>query len=111
MALIDLWKRDRTQFDGKQVHQIIAFAGAGRLLDESPASLEFREFLANIGSSLLIRFADDCLDSKFDGSGLALQDIVNEIARRLGFSVTPGRYRGTTGQIGFDGIWGAKGDR
>jgi hypothetical protein len=111
MALIDLWKSDRTQFDGKQVHQIIAFAGAGRLLDGSPASHEFREFLLLIGSALLIRFVDDCLLSKFDGSGLALQDIVNEIGRRLGFSVKPGRYRGAAGQIGFDGIWRVDGER
>jgi len=34
-----------------------------------------------------------------------LQDIANEIGRRLGFSVTDGRYRGTTTHIGFDGLW------
>jgi hypothetical protein len=34
-----------------------------------------------------------------------LQDIVNEIGSRLGASVTPGRYRGSIKQSGFDGLW------
>src|SRR5579864_8923739 len=105
MALIDVWKSDRAQFDEKQVHQVIAFAGSGKLLDGSPTSNEFREFLSLIGSSNLIRYADQCLTTKFEGSGLALQDIVNELGRRLGFNVTAGRYRGTAGQIGYDGLW------
>jgi hypothetical protein len=33
MALIDLWNSNRSQFDDKQVHQIIGFAGSGKLLD------------------------------------------------------------------------------
>ncbi|MDX1563655.1 MAG: putative Ig domain-containing protein, partial [Gammaproteobacteria bacterium] len=45
------------------------------------------------------------LESSFSNSGLALQDIVNEVARRLGFDVEPGRYRGKKGEIGFDGLW------
>lgn len=36
---------------------------------------------------------------------MALQDVVNEIAHRLGFEVEPGRYRGAKGEIGHDGIW------
>jgi hypothetical protein len=34
-----------------------------------------------------------------------LQDLVNEIGLRLGFTLTPGPYRGTTNAIGFDGLW------
>jgi hypothetical protein len=34
-----------------------------------------------------------------------LQDAVNEIGNRLGFQVTPGRYRGIPGQLGYDGLW------
>lgn len=30
---------------------------------------------------------------------------VNELGRRLDYKVTNGRYQGTTGTIGFDGIW------
>lgn len=35
----------------------------------------------------------------------ALQDIVNNIGERLGFDVEYGRYRGTPGEIGYDGYW------
>jgi hypothetical protein len=41
----------------------------------------------------------------FPDSGLALQDVVNEIGSRLGAEVTPGRYRGTPKHVGFDGLW------
>jgi len=34
-----------------------------------------------------------------------LQDLVNELGRRLDYKVTNGRYQGTSTQIGFDGIW------
>ena len=36
---------------------------------------------------------------------MVLQDLVNEMGRRLDFKVTNGRYQGTTGEIGFDGLW------
>lgn len=36
---------------------------------------------------------------------MALQDIVNQIGRRLGFTVADGRYRGVQTQLGFDGLW------
>jgi hypothetical protein len=34
-----------------------------------------------------------------------LQDIVNQIGIRLGFTVDYGRYRGTSAHIGYDGLW------
>jgi len=105
MGLIDLWATSRGQLETKQLHQIIAIAGEGRLADGNVTCNEFRELLAHVGSPHLIRFADEALVGKFDGSGFALQDIVNEIGKRLGFSVEHGRYRGTHGQIGFDGLW------
>jgi len=105
MALVDLWMDSQDQLRQKHVQQIIAFAGDGKLLDGSEASNEFRDFLAQIPSSLLGRYADECLSGSFTGSGYVLQDIVNEIGRRLGFAVTDGRYRGTVAHIGFDGLW------
>jgi hypothetical protein len=36
---------------------------------------------------------------------MVLQDLVNEIGRRLDYKVTNGRYQGTSKAIGFDGIW------
>ena len=105
MALLDLWKTNRGQLAEKHIQQVIAIAGDGKLRDGSPASSEFREFLRNVPSELLSKYADECLVESFQDSGLALQDIVNEIGRRLDFLVTHGRYRGTTNQSGHDGLW------
>lgn len=105
MSLAELWSSSRAQLENKLVHQIIAFAGTGQLSDGSPAAAEFREFLGIVPSSDLSRYADECLRESFSGSGFALQDVVNQIGRRLGYSVVDGRYRGTTNQVGFDGLW------
>ena len=105
MALIDLWDTNRNQVAEKNIQQVIAFAGDGKLLDDSAASAELRLFLRNVPSELLSRYVEQCLQKSFDGSGLALQDLVNEIGRRLEYSVTHGRYRGAGGHLGHDGIW------
>lgn len=105
MALLDLWTKSADQLQDKQVHQLIAFAGGGKLLDESECSAEFRAFLASVPSSNLAKYAEHCLVESFDGSGFALQDIVNEIGVRLGASTEPGRYRGTSKHTGLDGLW------
>ena len=83
----------------------MAFAGDGKLSDSGPSAPEFRAFLAQIPSTLLVRYVDECLIDSFNGSGLVLQDVINEIGRRLGFDVVPGRYRGVAGQVGLDGLW------
>ncbi len=36
---------------------------------------------------------------------MVLQDLVNEIGRRLEYQVTNGRYQGVPNAIGFDGLW------
>ena len=105
MALIDLWKKQKAQLAEKHIQQVIAFAGDGKLSDQSDASSELREYLRNIPSALLANYAQQCLVESFSHSGFALQDIVNEIGRRLGFAVTHGRYRGTASQPGNDGTW------
>src|SRR4029077_3062918 len=103
--LTELWKTANKELQEKQVQQVIAFAGDGKLRDGGVASKEFRDYLAAVPSSFLSRYAGDCLADKFDGSGLALQDVINEVGTRLGFRVEQGRYRGTPGEIGFDGLW------
>lgn len=105
MSLSDLWQSSRNQLEDKHVQQIIAFAGTGELKDGAVGSIEFREFLSRVPAQLLSRYAADCLDTSFSGSGFALQDVVNQIGKRLGFGVKDGRYRGTTNAIGFDGLW------
>ena len=66
---------------------------------------EIRALLAEIPSERLVQYSDECLEEGFTGSGLALQDIINEVGRRLGFDVVNGRYRGKSGAIGNDGLW------
>lgn len=105
MPLTELWASAQQELQDKHVQQIIGFAGDGKLRDGGVASKEFRSFLALVPSTLLARYANDCLTDKFDGSGLALQDIINEVGIRLGFKVEQGRYRGVQGEIGFDGLW------
>jgi hypothetical protein len=95
-----------------QTHpKIIAFAGDGKLRDGNAASNELRQYLSIVPSSLLRQYASDCLEGSFTDSGLALQEIVNQIGCRLGFAVEHGRYRGTQGAIGFDGIWSLPDER
>ncbi len=105
MPLTELWLNSRSQLEDKHIQQIIAFAGDGFLRDGSSASNEFRDFLSHIPTSHLRKYTDQCLSEAFKDSGLALQDIVNEIGRRLGFLVHNGRYRGSSREIGFDGLW------
>lgn len=104
MSLLDIWSDNPASLQDKTVRQIIAFAGNGRLTDDGETSAEFRGFLATISAELLGRYAEECLES-FPESGIVLQDVINEIGRRLGFKVTNGRYRGHKGVIGNDGLW------
>jgi uncharacterized protein Veg len=105
MSLADLWQKDPDQLRAKQIHQIIPFAGDGRLRDGSATSAELRELLSRVPLEMLSRYADQCLQESFPDSGLALQDIVNQVGRRLGFIVEDGRYRGVANQPGHDGLW------
>lgn len=105
MSLVSLWQSSPDQFKNKHVQQVISFAGDGKLKDGNHTSNEFRSFIELISSTDLSSYAFNCLESKFDDSGLALQDIVNQAGRRLGFQVNDGRYRGVKGQIGYDGLW------
>lgn len=105
MPLLNLWKDNPEQIASKHLSQLIGFAGDGKLKDDSDCSRELREYLASVPSKRLAIYAEHCLTEPFVDSGLALQDVVNETGRRLGAKATPGRYRGTTKQVGFDGLW------
>ena len=105
MALIDIWRNSPEQILNKQVNQIIAFAGKGTLRDGNSASSEFRSFLASVSSAHLGRYARECLELKFDESGYALQDVINQVGSRLGFKVKDGLYRGKASAVGHDGLW------
>jgi hypothetical protein len=64
-----------------------------------------RKYFSQIPSSKLAGYVEHCLSSAFSKSGMVLQDLVNELGRRLDYVVINGRYQGTSNKIGFDGIW------
>ena len=107
-SLVDLWKSDSTLLTEKSFRQIIQVSGDGRLADGSMCSQEVRRLLSAVPLEELRRFAEECLAESFQDSGLALQDVANQLGVRLGFDVVPGRYRGARGQPGHDGLWRSK---
>jgi len=58
-----------------------------------------------VTQSDMIAWMDECLEKTGPNFNRALQDIVNSIGERLGFTVEYGLYAGKTGSIGFDGRW------
>lgn len=105
MPLIALWTSNPKAIGELSIEQIVAIAGDGNLKDFSPCSEELREYLTQADSGKLSSYVDHCLASGFPKSGLVLQDLVNELGRRLDYKVTNGRYQGTSNAIGFDGLW------
>lgn len=103
-SISEIWLKDKQTFHSKSLSQILSFAGNGKLKDNSDTSIEFRELLDQINTELIEKFVNDCLSDSFTDSGLALQDIINQIGNRLEFSVEHGLYRGKKNDIGFDGI-------
>jgi hypothetical protein len=109
MSLTSLWKSDKGELAAKSLQAVVKWAGDGKLLDGGKTSSEFREFLTNVSSSMLARYASECLgDEKFAEGCSALQDVINEVGRRLGFEVRNGLYRGKSTEIGNDGLWLSK---
>jgi len=107
MTLLDIWRNDPSQLDTYRVRQIVSFAGDGVLSDGNYTSNEFREFLSFVDSQKLFAYIRNCLTEKFERSGFVLQDLVNELGRRLDYKAINGRYRGSVQSIGFDGLWEA----
>lgn len=105
MSLIEIWESNSAQLDGYTVRQIVHFAGDGILGDTKPSSEQFREYLTKIDSEKLGKYIEECLSDSFEQSGFVLQDLVNEMGRRLDYEVENGRYRGKKNAVGFDGIW------
>lgn len=108
MDEIEKLLQDETTIETKKLSQIIAFIGNGKLKDGDNS---FKVFVKKISNSFLIQYAKECLTENFNDSGFALQDIVNEIGCRLGFSVKPGFYRGRKNDIGNDGLWTQEDDK
>ena len=109
MALVDIYRSHRDELLSKSIRQLLQTAGDGSLKDGNSTSRELREFLTQVPAEKLIEYGNYCLSNKFESSGVLLQDVVNEIGRRLEYKVQNGRYKGVVNAIGFDGIWKANG--
>ncbi|MCA9837038.1 MAG: hypothetical protein KC422_08985 [Trueperaceae bacterium] len=87
------------------IEQIVAISGDGKLSDDSTSSEELRTYFKEETSTKLFHYIDYCLSNSFLNSGFVLQDLVNELGRRLDFEVQNGLYRGRKSAIGSDGLW------
>lgn len=106
MPLAEIWKATPHTILGMNISAILNIATNGdRLRDSSTGAQEFREFLGEIDSLKLAEYAVYCVGNAFQDSGQVLQDLVNEIGRRIGFKAENGRYQGVRNDIGYDGIW------
>lgn len=105
MPLLTLAKADPATVAALSVQQLVANAGDGDLRDKSLCSQEFREYLRDAEPERLADYARQCLSQSLPKGGQILQDVVNELGRRLGYDVENGRYSGIVGGIGYDGLW------
>lgn len=110
MPLLSFWKTARDEVLKLTIEQVVASAGDGNLRDNTLSCSEFRQFLNVVPVERLFDYARHCLENSFNRSGLVLQDIVNELGRRLEFEVENGLYQGKRSAVGFDGIWTARGE-
>jgi hypothetical protein len=110
VPLLEIWKATRESVLKMTLEAIVRIAGDGQLRDGSETSIEFRQFLTEVESEKLAEYATHCIENGFNGSGQVLQDVINEIGRRLGFVAENGRYQGVRNDIGYDGIWSCNGE-
>jgi len=105
MPLLELWSSNPATISQFTIEQIVKTSGSGTLQDASDCSSELRTYLLEVSSEKLAEYIDTCLTAHFPNSGRVLQDLINELGRRLDYEVTNGRYQGTVNAIGYDGIW------
>ena len=105
MPLISLFKESPQTLADMNIQQIVGLAGDGTLKDGVSSQDELHEYLSLVDAEKLVEYSLYCLENAFTDSGLVLQDVVNEVGRRLYFKVKNGRYRGVRNENGYDGIW------
>ena len=80
---------------------------AGDYTDGSTSAEQFRDILQDeqTTSEEVEQFLNEALNGSESYHNRALQDIVNNLGQRLGFTVEYGPYQGTSNNIGNDGLW------
>lgn len=87
------------------IEQVVVNAGDGVLKDNSTCSQELRSYFGQIPTATIAGYINHCLENSFVKGGIVLQDLINELGRRLDYDVENGRYQGVTNAIGYDGLW------
>src|SRR2546429_118373 len=66
---------EATALNERRVEQVVGFCGKGTLSDDSVCSKSFREFLKNVPSRILRKYASECLEGapRTANTGLILQ--------------------------------------
>jgi hypothetical protein len=105
MPLTSIWSTNPAAVEQFTIEQVVNIAGDGNLRDNSECSNELRSYFSEVKSAKLAEYVERCLTTPFQKGGIVLQDLVNELGKRLDYQVINGRYQGTTNTIGFDGIW------
>lgn len=105
MPLLAIMESNREAVLEFNIQQLVSSAGDGNLKDNSKCSLELRKFLSKAPIEKVQEYITTCLETSFTNSGLVLQDLINQLGKRLEYDVEYGLYQGRTNQIGFDGIW------
>lgn len=80
---------------------------AGEWTDDSRASEQFRAIIDDEQTTTedITDYVDEAIAGSEPYHNRALQDLVNNIGRRLGFDIEYGVYQGRPDTIGFDGHW------
>lgn len=105
MPLLSFWASNPEAGGQLTIEQIVASAGDGVIKDKSVCSAELRSYLQQVATEKIQIYVEHCLNTSFNKSGQVLQDLINELGRRLDYEVTDGLYSGVSNAIGFDGIW------
>jgi hypothetical protein len=91
MPLLAFWKSNPSETNQLAIEQVVGNAGDGNLKDNSDCSIEFRAFLSEVSSAKLRIYIERCLTTPLNKGGLILQDLINELGRRLEYKVENGR--------------------
>ena len=111
--LIKLWNNNPKEIEAMSIKELINIASG----NGEERCMDLREFLLKNEQidELLARLVKETINStikyeNMDISGFVLQELINEIGRRLEFKVEYGVYRGSKNPeiIGYDGIWTTK---
>ncbi len=107
MPLLSLWQSNPDAITSLSIEQIVGTAGDGGPRDGFECSNRAARLPLPSHERPAGRLCRTLPDLPVQKSGMVLQDVINELGRRLEYSVTNGLYQGTTNAIGFDGLWQA----